>query len=284
MFWRWSSDGAACSTVIAPAKAVGLLRHVDGRKLGAAWRRLARSLPLPRRRPVRTPAKARARARIPVTIVTGFLGAGKTTLIRRFLAMPEGKGSAVIINEYGAVGIDDALVRDSTDEITLLGNGCLCCNTRSDLQIALRRLVAERQRGCRSGVSADRHRDQRARRSGADPADVLDRSRARRRILRRGRSGDDRRRRRSRDARMVGGSAQAGDPRRPTRDLEDRPGRAAGGRAPARAAARAQPARRDHHRGRGRDRSALPDRDGRGRRRPAAMAASWPRPSTAMAF
>ncbi len=86
-------------------------------------------------------------ARIPVTIVTGFLGAGKTTLLRRFLATPHGKDTAVIINEYGDVGIDDALVRGSADEITLLGNGCLCCNTRSDLQIALRRLIAERERG-----------------------------------------------------------------------------------------------------------------------------------------
>jgi len=86
-------------------------------------------------------------ARIPVTVVTGFLGAGKTTLVRRFLATPEGRGTAVIINEFGAVGIDDALVRDSTEEVTLLGNGCLCCNTRSDLQNALRRLVAEREQG-----------------------------------------------------------------------------------------------------------------------------------------
>jgi G3E family GTPase len=86
-------------------------------------------------------------ARIPVTVVTGFLGAGKTTLVRRFLASPEGKNTAVVINEFGAVGIDDALVRDSTEEVTLLGNGCLCCNTRSDLQNALRRLVAERDQG-----------------------------------------------------------------------------------------------------------------------------------------
>ncbi len=86
-------------------------------------------------------------ARIPVTVVTGFLGAGKTTLVRRFLAAPEGAGTAVVINEFGSVGIDDALVRGSTDEITLLGNGCLCCNTRSDLQIALRSLVAEREQG-----------------------------------------------------------------------------------------------------------------------------------------
>jgi Ni2+-binding GTPase involved in maturation of urease and hydrogenase len=86
-------------------------------------------------------------ARIPVTIVTGFLGAGKTTLLRRFLATAEGEGTAVVINEFGSIGIDDALVRASTDEVTLLGNGCLCCNARSDLQIALRGLVAEREQG-----------------------------------------------------------------------------------------------------------------------------------------
>ncbi|MFZ0422104.1 MAG: GTP-binding protein [Xanthobacteraceae bacterium] len=86
-------------------------------------------------------------ARIPVTVVTGFLGAGKTTLIRRFLGSPEGQGTAVIVNEYGAVGIDDALLRDSAEETVLLGNGCVCCITRSDLQVALRRLVFDRERG-----------------------------------------------------------------------------------------------------------------------------------------
>ncbi len=86
-------------------------------------------------------------ARIPVTVVTGFLGAGKTTLIRRFLETPEGAGTAVIVNEYGAVGIDDALVRDSAEATVLLGNGCLCCVTRTDLQVALRKLVFDRERG-----------------------------------------------------------------------------------------------------------------------------------------
>jgi len=86
-------------------------------------------------------------SRLPVTIVTGFLGAGKTTLVRKFLQTPEGRGTALVVNEFGSVGIDDALLRESTDEVTLLGNGCLCCNTRSDLQIALRRLVADRDRG-----------------------------------------------------------------------------------------------------------------------------------------
>jgi G3E family GTPase len=82
-----------------------------------------------------------------VTIVTGFLGAGKTTLLRRFLSSPEGAGTAVIVNEFGAVGIDDALLRSSADETVLLGNGCVCCITRSDLQLALRRLVFDRERG-----------------------------------------------------------------------------------------------------------------------------------------
>jgi G3E family GTPase len=86
-------------------------------------------------------------ARIPVTVITGFLGAGKTTLLRRFLASPEGAGTAVIVNEFGAVGIDDVLVRESADETVLLGNGCVCCIARSDLQLALRRLVFDREHG-----------------------------------------------------------------------------------------------------------------------------------------
>ena len=85
--------------------------------------------------------------RVPVTVLTGFLGAGKTTLLKRFLGTPEGQGTAVVVNEFGAAGIDDALVRSSADETVLLGNGCLCCITRSDLQEALRRMVVERERG-----------------------------------------------------------------------------------------------------------------------------------------
>ena len=85
--------------------------------------------------------------KIPVTVLTGFLGAGKTTLLRRFLATPEGASTAVVVNEFGETGIDDVLVRASTDETVLLGNGCVCCTTRSDLQVALRGLVADRERG-----------------------------------------------------------------------------------------------------------------------------------------
>ena len=86
-------------------------------------------------------------ARIPVTVVTGFLGAGKTTLVRHFLETPEGRGTAVLVNEFGEAGIDDALLRNSTEKTVLLGNGCLCCNFRSDLQVALHRLVVDRERG-----------------------------------------------------------------------------------------------------------------------------------------
>ena len=86
-------------------------------------------------------------ARLPVTVITGFLGAGKTTLLKRFLTMPEGQGTAVVVNEFGATGIDDVLVRSSADETVLLGNGCMCCINRTDLQQTLRRLVVDRERG-----------------------------------------------------------------------------------------------------------------------------------------
>src|SRR5215468_7243834 len=81
-------------------------------------------------------------ARVPVIVVTGFLGAGKTTLVRHFLSLPEGADTAVIVNEFGETGIDNALLRSSSDNIALLGNGCLCCNVRCDLQVTLHRPVA----------------------------------------------------------------------------------------------------------------------------------------------
>src|SRR5262252_11189552 len=86
-------------------------------------------------------------ARLPVVAVTGFLGSGKTTLIRALLDKPEGAGTAVVVNEYGEIGIDHALLRSSSDATVLLGNGCLCCNVRSDLQETLRTLFADRARG-----------------------------------------------------------------------------------------------------------------------------------------
>ncbi|MGA7868099.1 MAG: GTP-binding protein [Stellaceae bacterium] len=85
--------------------------------------------------------------RLPVITVTGFLGSGKTTLIRALLDKPEGANTAIVVNEYGEVGIDNALLRSSSDVTVLLGNGCLCCNLRTDLQETLRGLFADRARG-----------------------------------------------------------------------------------------------------------------------------------------
>jgi G3E family GTPase len=84
--------------------------------------------------------------RLPVIVVTGFLGSGKTTLIKTLLDKPEGAGTAVVVNEYGEIGIDHALLRSSSDTTVLLGNGCLCCNVRSDLEETLRTLFADRAR------------------------------------------------------------------------------------------------------------------------------------------
>src|SRR5947209_5603224 len=85
--------------------------------------------------------------RLPVIAVTGFLGSGKTTLIRALLDKPEGANTAVVVNEYGEIGIDNVLLRSSSDVTVLLGNGCLCCNVRADLQETLRGLFADRARG-----------------------------------------------------------------------------------------------------------------------------------------
>lgn len=85
--------------------------------------------------------------RLPVIVVTGFLGAGKTTLISKLLDTAGGANSAVVVNEYGEAGIDHALLRDSTEQTVLLGNGCMCCSLRSDLEETLRELYIERTRG-----------------------------------------------------------------------------------------------------------------------------------------
>lgn len=84
--------------------------------------------------------------RIPVTVLTGFLGSGKTSLLNRLLALPDLGGTAVIINEFGATGIDQALVSFASEDTVLLANGCLCCSVRGDLVGALQRL-AQRAEG-----------------------------------------------------------------------------------------------------------------------------------------
>ena len=85
--------------------------------------------------------------KIPVTLLTGFLGAGKTTLIRHLLRHPDMDRVALVINEIGEIGIDNDLVRMSSENVRLLANGCLCCSVRTDLQETLRELFGERRAG-----------------------------------------------------------------------------------------------------------------------------------------
>jgi len=85
--------------------------------------------------------------RIPIVLITGFLGSGKTTLLGKLLRHPGMDRAAVIINELGDVGIDHQLVSTSSEQMTLLGNGCLCCTVRTDLQETLREMFIKRRAG-----------------------------------------------------------------------------------------------------------------------------------------
>src|SRR3569833_1505405 len=71
--------------------------------------------------------------KIPVTVLTGYLGAGKTTLLNRILSENHGKKYAVIVNEFGEIGIDNDLIVESDEEIYEMNNGCVCCTVRGDL-------------------------------------------------------------------------------------------------------------------------------------------------------
>lgn len=85
--------------------------------------------------------------RIPVSILTGFLGAGKSTLLNRLLKDPAMKDAAVIINEFGEVGIDHLLVESSNDAVVELSDGCLCCTVRGELVDTLAELIDGMQTG-----------------------------------------------------------------------------------------------------------------------------------------
>ena len=86
-------------------------------------------------------------SKLPITLVTGFLGSGKTTLISKLLRHPDMNRVAVVINEVGEIGIDHDLVSQSSENISLLANGCICCSVRTDLQETLRDLFARRHAG-----------------------------------------------------------------------------------------------------------------------------------------
>ncbi len=84
--------------------------------------------------------------RVPVTVVTGFLGSGKTTLVNYILSENHSKRIAVIENEFGEIGIDDALVIDAEEEIFEMNNGCICCTVRGDLIRILGTLMKRRDK------------------------------------------------------------------------------------------------------------------------------------------
>ena len=82
--------------------------------------------------------------RIPVTVLTGYLGAGKTTLLNRILSEDHGRRYAVIVNEFGEVGIDNDLILNSDEELFEMNNGCICCTVRGDLIKTMHGLLAKR--------------------------------------------------------------------------------------------------------------------------------------------
>jgi G3E family GTPase len=165
---RWREAGAAagtasersgrpCTSIAAVLNAMRLALGIDrGKALRVASRAPHIRRDAASSHTSETRAAGRARdvapqsspsAPIPVSVITGFLGSGKTTLLGRLLRHPAIGRTAVIINEFGEIGLDHELVEASTETLIALPNGCLCCKVRSDLTLTLLDLAARRAAG-----------------------------------------------------------------------------------------------------------------------------------------
>src|SRR5580700_6429440 len=156
---------------------------------------------------------------IPVTLLTGFLGSGKTTVLNHVLKQPGMAATAVIVNEFGEIGLDHLLVERSSEDVVLLNSGCLCCTVRGDIVDTLTNLFVDRVKGkipyfTRVAIETT---------GRADPAHLDDRP-DRCGTLYAGRRRDDGRcGQRRRHPRQAAGGGKAGRGRRPAVADQDGP-------------------------------------------------------------
>src|SRR5690242_16738153 len=114
----------------------------SGRETGSVLERVPYHSP---RQRARSPMTASVSSTlIPVTLLTGFLGSGKTTVLNHVLKQPEMAATAVIVNEFGEIGLDHLLVEQSSEDVVLLNSGCLCCTVRNDIVDTLTSLFVDR--------------------------------------------------------------------------------------------------------------------------------------------